>query len=71
MSIADLMPSDVPAELRVKVERVMQRERLSWREAVLFLARKVVSPVRGKARKTRKTCAPFSRPEGGFTYGAN
>ena len=70
MSIADLMPSNVPAELRVKVGHVMQRKRLSWRDAVLFLARKVVSPAREKARKTRKTCAHFSRPEGGFTYGA-
>ena len=44
MSLTDLKPSDVPVELRVKIERVMQKERLSWRAAILFLAQKVVSP---------------------------
>lgn len=45
MSIVDLKPADVPAELRVKIERVMQQRRLSWRDAVLLLAREVVSPL--------------------------
>lgn len=53
MSVADLKPSDIPPELRVKIEIVMQRERLSWREAVIFLAREVVSPSAERARKTR------------------
>lgn len=44
MSIIDLKPSDVPVELRVKIERVMKKDRLSWRDAILFLAQKVVSP---------------------------
>ena len=53
MMIADLMPSDVPPELRVKIEKVMQRERFSWRDAVLSLAREVVSPSAEEARETR------------------
>jgi len=44
MSITDLKPRDVPAELRVKIERVMKKDNLSWRAAILFLAREVVSP---------------------------
>ena len=44
MSITDLKPRDVPAELRVKIERVMKKDNLSWRAAIPFLAREVVSP---------------------------
>ena len=44
MSIVDLKPTSVPAELRVKIERVMREKNLSWRDAILFLAQKVVSP---------------------------
>jgi len=49
MSIANIRPSDCPAELRVKIEKVMKREKLGWRDAVLFLAREVVSPSKRKA----------------------
>lgn len=44
MSIANIRPSDCPVELRVKIEKVMKREKMTWRDAVIFLARKVVSP---------------------------
>ena len=44
MSIANIRPSDCPAELRVKIEKIMVREKLTWRDAVIFLAREVVSP---------------------------
>lgn len=44
MSIADIRPSDCPAELRAKIEKVMARKKLNWQEAILFLAQKVVSP---------------------------
>ena len=44
MSIVDIRPSQVPVELRVKIEKVMMRRNLDWKEALLFLARKVVSP---------------------------
>lgn len=44
MSIQNIRPSDCPMELRVKIEKVMKREKLTWREAVIFLAREVVSP---------------------------
>lgn len=52
MSISDLKPKDVPAELRVKIERVMSQKKIAWRDAVLFLAREVVSPsgARNRAR---------------------
>lgn len=46
MSISSIRPSDCPAELRVKIERVMTDKKLTWRGAVLFLAREVVSPRR-------------------------
>lgn len=49
MSIANIRPSDCPAELRVKIEKVMKRKRLTWRDAVIFLAREVVSPKKRKA----------------------
>ena len=48
MSIQNIRPSDCPVELRVKIEKVMDREKLTWREAVLFLAREVVSPRKRK-----------------------
>ena len=44
MSITDLTPESVPAELRVKIRHVMREERLSWRDALNFLALRVVSP---------------------------
>jgi len=48
MSLVDLKPSALPAELRVKIEHVMNEKKLSWRETLLFLARKVVSPLGNK-----------------------
>lgn len=48
MSIQNIRPSDCPVELRVKIEKVMEREKLTWREAVVFLAREVVSPRKRK-----------------------
>lgn len=65
MSIVDLKPRDVPAELRVKIENVMRRKKLSWRNAVAFLASEVVSPSRASSGKR-----VFSRPGGGFTPSA-
>ena len=44
MSIAEIRPSDCPAELRAKIEKVVARKKIDWQTAVLFLARKVVSP---------------------------
>ena len=44
MSIVDIRPVEVPVELRVKIEKIMKRRKLNWKEALLFLARKVVSP---------------------------
>ena len=44
MSIANIRPSDCPAELRAKIEKVMKLKNLDWQSAILFLARKVVSP---------------------------
>ena len=44
MSIAEIRPSDCPAELRAKIEKVMARKKIDWQTAVLFLAQKVVSP---------------------------
>ncbi len=44
MSIVDIKPDEVPVELRVRIEKVMARQKLNWHDAILFLARKVVSP---------------------------
>lgn len=56
MSIVDIKPSELPIDLRVKVESVMKRERLAWRDTLLFLARKVVSPSRERRfRAPRRT----------------
>lgn len=44
MSISNIRPSDCPVELRTKIERVMSMKKISWRDAVVFLAREVVSP---------------------------
>lgn len=48
MSIASLTPSDVSPELRTRIEKIMQRQKMTWREAIIFLARKVVSPTAEK-----------------------
>ena len=56
MSISDLKPKDVPAELRVKIERVMSQKKIAWRDAVLFLAREVVSPSGAKNRARSIFC---------------
>ena len=56
MSLIDLKPSAVPIELRVKIERVMKSENLTWREALLFLAREVVSPSRLIRRTSKVFC---------------
>lgn len=42
MSISTIRPSDVPPELRVKIEHEMMAKRLSWRDTVISLAREVV-----------------------------
>lgn len=44
MSITNIRPSDCPVELRIKIERVMAMKKISWRGALVFLAREVVSP---------------------------
>lgn len=51
MSLADIRPEDVPPDLRARIEIVMRRRRLSWAEAVVFLAEKVVAPRKAKSRK--------------------
>lgn len=48
MSIANIRPSDCPVELRVRIEHIMSAKKISWRDAVLFLAREAVSPKRRK-----------------------
>ena len=44
MSISDIKPMDVPAELRVKIEKVMAKKNFTWEDAVVYLATKVVTP---------------------------
>ena len=44
MSIANIRPSDCPAELRAKIEKVMKIKNLDWQSAIIFLIKKVVSP---------------------------
>lgn len=56
MSIADIRPKDVPAELRVKIERVMSQKKIAWREAVIFLANEVVSPSTAKSLSRSVFC---------------
>ena len=51
MSIVELTPSALPIDLRFKVERVMRERRLTWEQTLLFLARKVVSPVRASGER--------------------
>lgn len=50
MSIMELKRNSVPIDLRVKIEPVMHDENLSWKETLVFLATKVVSPISGKTR---------------------
>ena len=57
MSIVDLKPSAVPAELRAKITRVMRERNLSWRNAILSLALEVVSPSPCK-HVVHTSCAP-------------
>lgn len=44
MSITDIKPEDCPDELRVRIEKYAKAKKLSWRDAVISLAQKVVSP---------------------------
>ena len=44
MSIIDIKPSDMPIELKVKIEHIMSERNLSWREAIISLALKVIPP---------------------------
>lgn len=48
MSIIELERNSVPVDLRVKIEHVMRDENLSWKEALVFLTQKVVSPIGGR-----------------------
>ena len=48
MSIAEIKPTALPVELRIKIERVASEKNLSWRDTIFFLAREVVSPCRAK-----------------------
>lgn len=48
MSIIELKRNSVPIDLRVKIEYVMHDENLSWKEALDFLATRVVSPADGR-----------------------
>lgn len=45
MSIVDLERNSIPIDLRVKIEHVMHDENLSWKDALVFLASKVVSSI--------------------------
>lgn len=63
MSIVDLESNSIPIDLRVKIEHVMHDENLSWKDALVFLASKVVSPI-GALRNR----SAFFRARGGFTY---
>lgn len=63
MSIVDLERNSVPIDLRVKIEHVMHDENLSWKDTLVFLASKVVSPT--GALRTRSA---FFRARGGFTH---
>ena len=45
MRISDITPDDCSPDLRVRIEKVMAKEGLSWKGALVFLAQKVVSPV--------------------------
>jgi len=65
MSIVDIKPDELPIDLRVKIEAVMSRKRLSWRDTLLFLARGVVSPSR--RRRLRSPRSSSFCPEGGIT----
>lgn len=44
MSLVDLKPEDCPAELRARIEKYAKAKNLAWVEALVSLAREVVSP---------------------------
>lgn len=48
MSISDIKPGDCPSDLRAKIDKVAARMKVTWEEAVVFLALKVVSPEAAK-----------------------
>lgn len=62
MSILELKRNSVPIDLRVKIEHVMHDENLSWKETLIFLAMKVVSPIGDRNSDgeffTRKVVSP-------------
>ena len=49
MRLADIKPTDVNPELRMRIECVMRRKKLAWPKALDFLAREVVAP-NGRSR---------------------
>lgn len=44
MSIVDIKPEDCPAELRARIEKYAKSKNWAWVDAVVSLAREVVSP---------------------------
>ena len=44
MSITDIRPEDTPIELRLIIEKVMAKKKITWQMALIFLAQRVVSP---------------------------
>lgn len=56
MSIVDIKRNSLPVDLRVKIEHVMGELNLSWKEALVFLASKVVSPSGARRGKTTIFC---------------
>lgn len=64
--IIDLKPEELRPELRLRVERVMRRKKLTWTRTLDYLARKVISPTRRSRSRTakkrgRKVVAPDAR----------
>ena len=66
MHIENLKPDAMPAELRVKIEHVMQEKNLTWKAAILFLAREVVPPESGD--NADKDSEAFFVPQGETTH---
>ena len=58
MSITDIRPKDCSPDLRAKIEKVMQKNGLTWKDALNFLARKVVAPTRTKKKAKARPCTP-------------
>lgn len=56
MKLIDIKRNSLPIDLRVKIEHVMKEENLSWTNAILFLAARVVSPSSTASSLTHHFC---------------